>query len=306
MGRSRHFGDRLVALVEERQSQLLLGLDPDPRNLLPGVESDGKFTGPSEGAAAAAGGHCRLLIEAVGDLCVGVKLQLACFERLGPAGNEALRSVINHARDAGLMVIADGKRGDVPHSSVAYADALFGGIETPWGIVEGLGADAVTVNPLLGADSVEPFVTAAEREGAGVFVLVRTSNEGAQDLQDQRLESGPLHEEIARMVDRLGRSLVGREGLSSVGAVVGANVPGRIGPLRKLMPHAPFLIPGVGAQGGDPDELKVAFDPHPAAALVTATRSIERAHEKTGEKPLDAARQEAKTIRDACWRISAD
>ena len=156
------FADRLAAAVERRRSQLCLGLDP----------------GAAGGGEVVA--ECERLIELAGPACVAAKPQLACFERLGAAGWEALERVTAAARAAGLLVVADGKRGDVPHTAAAYAAALLGS--------GGLGADAVTVNPLLGVDSLDPWVEAAGAGGGGVFLLVRTSNPGASDLLDLRTE----------------------------------------------------------------------------------------------------------------------
>src|SRR5205814_260705 len=138
----------------------------------------------AEKSAAAVALHCGLVIEAAGPAAVAVKLQLACFERLGAPGWRALGEVAEAARAAGLLVIADGKRGDVPVTAAAYAQALLGSTPTPFGDVSGLGADAITANPLLGADALEPLVEAALAADAGVFVLVRTSNPGAADFQD--------------------------------------------------------------------------------------------------------------------------
>ena len=193
-------------------------------------------------------------------------------------------------------MVADGKRGDVPVSAEAYARGLLGSTPTPWGEVEGLGADAVTANPLLGADSLEPMLAAAERCGAGVFTLVRTSNEGAADLLDLELAGGaPLHERIATMVNDAAPRLAGAGGLSGAGAVVGATRPEFIARLRELMPAAIFLLPGVGAQGGDATALGAAFAPGPAAALVTASRSIVGA-----EDPAAAAEE----LREVVWAAS--
>ncbi len=149
-----------------RESQIVLGLDPDPGTLwpatdepAPGISAEGS---PAERAASAVLTHCKALIDATAEACVAVKLQLACFERLGRAGMEGcLRRSLAHARARGLLVIADGKRGDIAVSAAAYAQALIGGIETPFGAVAGLGADMVTVNPLMGEDAIEPFVMAA-------------------------------------------------------------------------------------------------------------------------------------------------
>ncbi len=166
---------------------------------------------------------------------MAIKLQLACFERLGVPGWGVLEGVAAHARARGLLVIADGKRGDISVSAVAYAQALGGGIETPFGSLQGLGADLVTVNPLMGRDAIEPFVSAARDAGGGVLVLVRTSNQGAADIEDLELEGGDtLWERVAQIVDALGSSGVGDAGLSDVGAVVGATVPEPSGPRARV------------------------------------------------------------------------
>jgi orotidine-5'-phosphate decarboxylase len=218
--------------------------------------------------------HCRALIVRAGPACVAVKPQLACFERLGAPGWAALTGVGIAAREAGLLVIADGKRGDVPVTASAYAQALVGETPTPWGDVPGLGADAFTANPLLGRDALEPLVDAAASAGAGVFALVRTSNPGAADLPDLPAPQAPLHERLAQLVDGLAERLAGSGGLSGMGAVVGATAPEHIARLRELMPRSIFLIPGVGAQGGRPELLGPAFSAGRAAALVAASRGI--------------------------------
>ncbi len=283
----------------------MLGLDPDPRALLPGVGSKAEESqDPSRAASVAVVEHCRQLVDLIGDLCVGVKPQLACFERLGPEGLKALRQVVQIAQDAGLVTIVDGKRGDVPHTAIAYSESLLGGIETQWGEIPGLGSDAFTVNPYLGGDSLRPFIDKARSEGAGVFILVRTSNPGAGDIQDLECSGTRVYERVATMVDRLGKDLVGESGLSSVGAVVGATAPDLIKPLRELMPNTPFLLPGIGAQGGDLAKIAEVFKPQPAAALVTAARSIVEAHKQYGGDPSSAARIEAERVRDSCWRLS--
>jgi orotidine-5'-phosphate decarboxylase len=224
-----------------------------------------------------------------------VKPQLACFERLGAPGWAALATVCASARETGLLTIADGKRGDVPVTAAAYAQALVGETPTPWGPVPGLGADAFTANPLLGLDALEPLVAAAEQAGAGIFALVRTSNPGAADVEDLETSEGPLHERIARLVDGLAPRLQGEGGLSGIGAVVGATEPEHIGRLRELMPRSIFLIPGVGAQGGQPELLGPAFAAGPASALVAASRGI-----AADPDPAAAAAR----LRDAVWEIS--
>lgn len=289
------FADRLAALVEERRSQICLGLDPDPARLFDDLDPAGAAAPPAERAAAAVAAHCRRLIERAGPACVAVKLQLACFERLGAPGWAALAEARAAAAEAGLLTIADGKRGDVPVTATAYAQALVGETPTPWGPVAGLGADAFTASPLLGLDALEPFVAAAESAGAAVFALVRTSNPGAADVEDLPAPERPLHERLAALVDALAHRLAGESGLSGMGAVVGATEPQRIARLRELMPRSIFLIPGVGAQGGRPELLGSAFAPGAAAALVAASRGI-------AADPDPAAA--AERLRDAVWGVS--
>lgn len=305
------FGERLSGHVRARASQLVLGLDPDPARLWPrAVELAGRAVpsalGPAACAARAVTEHCGLAIEAAGDQCVAVKLQVACFERLGAPGWAALHEVAGRAREAGLLVIADAKRGDVDVTAAAYAQAFIGCTPTAYGIVPGLGADALTVNPLLGIDSLVPVVACARAAGAGLFVLVRTSNPGAADIQDLPCrDGGSVSDRLASIVAELGQPAASSEPLSDVGAVVGATAPARLQELRALMPRAVFLLPGVGAQGGKVEELAAAFEPGPAGGLVAASRGIVNAHERTGGEPGAAARREAARLRELTWKLAA-
>jgi orotidine-5'-phosphate decarboxylase len=185
----------------------------------------------------------------------------------------------------------------VPVTASAYAQALIGETPTPWGPVAGLGADAITVNPLLGTDALEPLVEAAAAAGAGIFALVRTSNPGAADVQDLPAPEQPLHEHLARLVDGLSERLLGEGGLSGMGAVVGATAPEHIARLRSLMPRSVFLVPGVGAQGGQPELLGPAFAAGPASALVHVSRGIAAAAD-----PAAAAED----LRARVWAVSAE
>jgi len=317
------FGDRLAAAVAARESQIVLGIDPDPARLWPDSREDtgvqrerlaialvgtadaARAPSPAPAAAEAAAAvlaHCRALIDAAGPACVAVKPQLACFERLGSAGWLALEAACAHARAQGLLVLADGKRGDVPVTALAYAQALLGRTPSPFGPVDGLGVDAATANPLLGEDALRPLVEGARAAGAGVFVLVRTSNPGAADVMDLRLASGePLWERLAALARDLGEAPGG--GLADVGAVTGATVPEHLARMRELMPRTPFLLPGVGAQGGDVRDLAPAFAPGRAGGLVTASRSIANAYEAEGGEPATAARAEAERLRSVAWGL---
>src|SRR5918995_2902503 len=319
------FGDRLSQAVAERESQIVLGIDPDPAKLWPAAidraseararlaltfsdaEEAAGESPPSAGVvarletAAAVLAHCRAMIDAVAPAVFAIKPQLACFERLGAPGWLALEHITTYAREQGLLVLADGKRGDVPVTAAAYGQALVGSTPSPFGAVAGLGADAFTANPLLGRDALEPLVEGAADAGAGCFVLVRTSNPGAAEIQDGG--EPPLHERLARLVDELGRERVGDCGLSAGGAVTGATRPEHLSRLRELMPRAIFLLPGVGAQGGRVEDLGPAFAPHPAAGLLTASRSIVNAHAERGGEPAGAAAEAAEELRAAAWAL---
>jgi orotidine-5'-phosphate decarboxylase len=327
-----NFGDRLVEAVAARESQIVLGIDPDPAKLWPAAveatsEARARLAATLSEAEEAAGGvgettsgpsaagvisrletaaavlaHCRALVDAAAPAVIAIKPQLACFERLGAPGWLALEHVCEHARARGLLVLADGKRGDVPVTAQAYAQALVASTPSPFGAVSGLQADAFTANPLLGRDALEPLINTARANSAGAFVLVRTSNPGAADILDLELATGErLWERLARMVDELGEQ--GPSGLSDVGAVTGATEPRHLARLRELMPHTPFLLPGIGAQGGDVAALAPAFAPGRAAGLVTASRSIANAHLNSSSSPPDAARKEAERLREQAWGL---
>jgi orotidine-5'-phosphate decarboxylase len=305
-----HLGRRLADRVAARESQVMLGLDPDPARLWPeAAAAAGATGGAHDRAAAAVLAHCRAVIDAVAPAVVAVKPQAACFERLGPPGRAVLAAVCEHARDLDLLVLADAKRGDIDVSARAYAEAFLGSTPSPFGTLEGLGADAMTAAPYMGEDTLRPLLEVARPHGRGIFVLVRTSNPGAADLEDLETTGGggPVWAHVARIVDRLGREApdAGAAALTDVGAVVGATAPEHVAQLRELMPRTPFLLPGVGAQGGRVEDLAPAFAPGRAGGLVTASRSIVRAHEAhEASSPAAAARREAERLRDAAWGLS--
>ena len=239
---------------------------------------------------------CCGLVDAVAPHAAAVKPQLAFFEALGPGGHGAFDEVCLYARRAGLLVIVDGKRGDIGSTARAYAEAYLEG-DVPRG-------DALTVNPYLGRESVEPYLAAARRDGSGVFVIVKTSNAGA-DVQDVVLSDGrPLWHHVASLVTEWGEDLLGEVGLSSVGAVVGATHPRAVAEARRLMPQSILLLPGVGAQGGSVDDLARAFKSGPASALVNASRSVNYAYRETGGDYREAAGAEAARLKQHIWTAS--
>ena len=277
------FADRLAAEVERKRSQLVVGLDPQV-DLMP-VELRGDVAR-----------FCCGLVDAVAPHAVAVKPQLAFFEALGPAGMAAFDQVCIYARRAGLLVIADGKRGDIGSTARAYSDAYLEG-DPPR-------ADALTVNPWLGRDSIEPFLGAVRRGGVGIFVLVRTSNAGG-DLQEVTLSDGrPMWHHVAGLVAEWGEDNIGEVGLSSVCAVVGATHPRAVAEARRLMPQTVLLLPGVGAQGGAISDLSRAFQSGPASALVSASRSVDYAFRETGNDFREAAGAEAARLKQEIWTAS--
>ena len=292
------FADRVTAAIDEKRSQIVVGLDPR-LDLLP-LELRGNAQIGRPAAADAVERFCCGIVDAVAPHCVGVKPQLAFFEVLGGDGIAAFERVAAYAREAGLLVIADGKRGDIGSTARAYADAY---LEPSAGRPPV--ADALTVNTYLGQDSLEPFIAACRRGGGGIFCLVKTSNAGSVDVQDLTLSDGrPMWHHVASLVDEWGEETIGDVGLSSVGAVVGATHPKAVAEARRLMPRTIFLLPGVGAQGGSVADLGRAFQSGPASALVSASRSIIYASRDAGTDFREAAGAEASRLKREVWAAS--
>jgi orotidine-5'-phosphate decarboxylase len=292
------FADRLVEAVTRKQTQLVVGLDPR-LDLLP-MELRGEAVLGRAAAASSVARFCKGVVDAVAPYVAAVKPQSAFFEALGSDGFRALEEVCDYARSAGLLVLLDAKRGDIGSTSRAYAAAFLeprdGGAPL---------ADAITASPYLGLDSVEPFLAACRRDGAGVFFLVRTSNAGATDVQDLALSDGrPLWHHVAELVSEWGAPMVGTAGISSVGAVVGATHPRAVSEARRLLPHSPMLLPGIGAQGATPADVARAFTAGPASALVTASRSVIFAYRDTEADWRTAAGAEAQRLAAQVWAVA--
>ena len=292
------FADRLAEAVERKRSQLVVGLDPR-LELLP-VELRGSAAGGRASAADAVARFCRGIVDAVAPHAVAVKPQIAFFEALGADGVRAFEEVCAYARAAELLVIADGKRGDVGSTARAYAAAYLERREDRPPL-----ADALTVNPYLGRDAVEPFLAACRRDGGGIFCVLKTSNAGGGEIQDLALSDGrPLWHEVARLVREWGEGLVGERGLTSVGAVVGATHPRAIGEARRALPQSILLLPGVGTQGATPADVARAFASGPASALVTVSRSVIYAFRVDGADWRTAAGAEAARLRRDVWAVA--
>jgi orotidine-5'-phosphate decarboxylase len=288
-----HFGDRLASSVEQKNSAVCVGLDPRfrqlPESLRTGLDEQNL-----EEVASVFRVFCIEVIDAVSDVVPVVKPQAAFFEQLGPSGMQALADVIQHARQANLLVLLDGKRGDIGSTSAGYASAYLGE-SSAWQ------CDALTVNPYLGADTLEPFETRANRTGSGIFVLVKTSNPGSGFLQDQNVSGTMLYEKVARQVQAWSQASSGNSGYGNVGAVVGATYPDQLAELRRAMPNCWILIPGFGAQGGGVEDVRPGFDRHGNGAIVNSSRGIIFAYARDSAPSNDwqtCVRQAAIDMRD--------
>jgi orotidine-5'-phosphate decarboxylase len=308
------FADRLDAAIRRCKNPVLVGLDPRAESLPERILPNRKGALEEEKAAAYRQ-FCRGVIDVVAPLVPAVKPQAAFFEQLGPAGMVALAEVIHYASQKGLLVILDGKRNDIGSTATAYALGMLGsGGQSPWG------ADALTVSPYLGDDSLQPFIDVAVQRAAGVFVLVKTSNPGGRMLQDLiclaggkgdtkgdspifadtkigtvpdtkigtvpnkngTVPSQPLYRYVADYVERQAAATAGACGYGVVGAVAGATYPAQLAELRAAMPHTLFLVPGFGSQGGTARDVAAAFDATGGGAVVNNSRGIIFAH---GIKP---------------------
>lgn len=296
---TEYFADRLLENIEQRRSHVVVGLDPDYGLLPPeiqGAHPREAHASDEEMMVACYRQFLWSVLDCVGEIAVAVKIQIAYFEALGAAGYRLYQELIGPAREGGCIVIADVKRGDIGSTAEAYARAH----------LDGAGADAITVSPYLGTDSVQPFLDRVRQSGKGVFVLVKTSNPGSSDVQDVALATGePLYVHVADMVHKWGAGTEGQRGYRSVGAVVGGTHPAEGARLRLRMPGVPLLIPGYGAQGAQAGDLADMFDDRGTGAVVNSSRAILYAYRKRPHMSWqDACRSEAQDMRAALWRSS--
>jgi orotidine-5'-phosphate decarboxylase len=267
-----NFADRLAAAVRRRGNPVLVGLDPRYEQLPEGLKVAGDAATWSDRATVYIN-FCQGVIDVVADLAPAVKPQAAFFEALGPNGMIALAQVIEYARSKGLLVILDGKRNDIGSTATAYAEGYLGATpESAWG------ADALTVSPYLGEDSLAPFVEVAQHRGAGLFVLVKTSNPGGGMFQDLVADGRPIYRHVASYVQQVAKQTAGECGYGIAGAVVGATYPEHTVELRAEMPNTWFLVPGYGSQGAGARDVAGAFDDNGLGAIVNNSRGIIFAH----------------------------
>jgi len=279
-----NYATRLHNAIKQKGTPALVGLDPRfdrlPKPIL--AKTNVASAADQNSRIAAAFEHfCFGIIDVVAPLVPAVKPQAAFFEERGPAGMLALARVIRRARDAGLLVICDAKRGDIGSTAEAYARGYLAGEDPD---AAAWAADALTVNPYLGTDTLEPFVQVAVERSAGIYVLVRTSNPGAGAFQDRLSGSDrddgprPIYRHVAAAVEPLAARTTEGDAFGAVGAVVGATYPQELAELRQAMPHAPLLVPGYGSQGGAAADVAAAFTADGLGALVNSSRGINFAH----------------------------
>ena len=280
------FSTRLAAAIKARKTPACVGLDPR-RESLPHALGAAAAATPRE-LATVFERFCCDVIDVVAPLVPIVKPQLACFEALGAHGMTALAEVIAYAHEKNLLVLADGKRGDIGSTAEAYADGWLSG---PWA------ADALTVNPYLGLDSVEPFVKVAAERKAGIFILVKTSNPGSKDFQDLTAEGRTIYEHVAAGVEQLAAKTASGETYGAVGAVVGATWPRQLDAMREAMPHVWILVPGFGKQGGRASDVRGAFHADGLGALVVSARDVIFAHSRP---EMNAG------LTDGQWQMAVD
>jgi orotidine-5'-phosphate decarboxylase len=265
-----HFADRLIAAVKQKGNPVCVGLDPRleqiPRELRERAQREHGRT--PRAAAEAILAFNRALLDALCGLAPVCKPQIAFYEEHGAEGLRAYAETIRYAQGKGLLVISDAKRGDIGTTAEAYARAHLTGTGG------GFDADALTVNPYLGAETLQPYLDAGAARGRGIFVLVKTSNPGSGDLQDLPVDGRPLYERVAEMVNKLGEAHRGASGFSAVGAVVGATHPEQARRLRELLPETIFLVPGYGAQGATAKDVSAAFRADGLGAVVNSSRGI--------------------------------
>lgn len=302
------FSDRLASQIRQKKTPVLVGLDPRWAQIPERLKQNKSETNLQD-VAEVYETFCKGIVDVVSPLVPAVKPQAAFFEQYGPQGMQCLANVIQYASSKGLLVILDGKRNDIGTTASAYANGLIGPSGTsPWG------ADALTVSPYLGDDSLIPFVDVANNRGGGLFILVKTSNKGGAQFQDLVIDGKPLYRHVGDYVSQLAAESVEKTniqcGYGNIGAVVGATWPSQLSELREANPNVWFLVPGYGSQGGGAKDVAGAFDQNGLGAIINNSRGIIFAHrsdaykEKFGEAKWEKAVEAA--TRDMIEALAAE
>ncbi|WP_250160292.1 orotidine-5'-phosphate decarboxylase [Clostridiisalibacter paucivorans] len=270
------FIDNLINKIKEKRSHCIVGIDTKIEYVPDFIKN--KYEQDLEGNMAAILEFNKGIIDTVAPFVSCIKPQIAFYEAYGIEGFKVFKETVEYGKSKDLIIIADIKRGDIGSTAEAYANAYFGG-----GYVN---VDAVTLNPYLGIDSIAPFIKYMDEREKGVFILARTSNKSAIDIQDIISNKKTIYEIVGEHIDRWGNECVGKYGYSSMGAVVGATYPKEMEKLRKIMSKSYFLVPGYGAQGGTGEDVVGAFNKDGLGAVVNSSRGIITAHKKEKYKGI--------------------
>ncbi|QXM06659.1 orotidine-5'-phosphate decarboxylase [Crassaminicella indica] len=302
------FIDELVKRIKEKKSNVVVGLDPRIESI-PKIVKDQcfeKYGNTLKAVGKAILGFNKEIIDYVYDIVPAVKPQIAFYEQYGLEGLKAYIETCKYAKEKGLVVIGDIKRGDIGSTSEAYSNAHLGNVNIEGVIHETFAVDSITVNPYMGGDTLEAFIKEINEKDKGMFVLVKTSNKGSGQLQDLEVAGKKIYEVVAELVDEIGKQSLGKCGYSSIGAVVGATYKEQSKSLRKKMPKTYFLVPGYGAQGGTAEDIIHCFNEDGLGAVINSSRGIIFAYKNAGyteEKYGEAARTEALKMRDAINKV---
>lgn len=283
------FIDRLIEKIKEKNCSIVVGLDPRLELIPEDIVSRNidKFGETNEAVASAFIEFNKGIIDSICDLVPAVKPQIAFYETYGVEGVKAYKITCEYAREKGLLVIGDVKRGDIGSTSKAYAKAYLGESKIGNSTTNGFYSDSITINPYLGDDCIGEFIEEVDKFEKGIFVLVKTSNPTSDQLQNLLSGDKLIYEHVAGLVNRWSERKTGKYGYSSVGAVVGATYPDVLRKLRKLMPTTYFLVPGYGAQGAGASDIIESFDKQGLGAIINSSRGIIYAYKKEEYKNLD-------------------
>ena len=296
--------DILIDKIKETNNPTVMGLDPR-YDMLPECIKN-KYGKDVKSVCEGILEYNKALIDSVYDIVPAVKPQIAFYEMFGIEGMKCFKETCKYAKEKGMIVIADIKRGDIGTTAQGYSNAYLGETLVGEEYQSFYDIDWVTVNPYLGIDGIKPFIEDCKKYNKGMFILVKTSNKSSGELQDLKLEDGKtVYEKVAELVNSWGEELIGEYGYSSVSAVVGATYPVQLENLRKIMPASYFLIPGYGAQGGKAEDIALGFDENGLGGIVNASRSLMCAYksdrwkdEYKDEEYAKATRAEAIRMRD--------
>ena len=266
--------DNLIEKIKETNSPIVMGLDPR-YEMIPEIVRK-KYSNDLEGISKAILEYNKELIDNTYDIIPAIKPQLAFYEMFGIEGMKAFKETCEYAKEKGMIVIADAKRGDIGSTAKGYSNAYLGKTTIGKEEIEVFkNIDFLTVNPYMGVDSIKPFIEDCIKYDKGIFVLVKTSNPSSGELQDLKLENGQtVYEHVAELVEEWGKEIRGKYNYSSVAAVIGATYPKQLEEIRKKAPHTYFLIPGYGAQGGKAEDIALGFDANGLGGIVNASRSL--------------------------------